>query len=442
MQQDLPRLGKLFVEQKNIGFYVTMGVVHALMLQVRGLLGFTIIYNKLVQNVKNLFGGNWMLFIVAPDSFKGSLSAVEAAHYMERGIKTVFPQAGVMKIPLADGGEGTVDAIINAAGGRLVEAEVTGPLGLPVKAVFGVLPDNNTGVLEVASVCGLPQVPPERRNPESTTSFGVGELILAAVVEGCRRVIVGLGGSATNDGGIGMAAALGVRFLAETGQLVKPRVSNLGLVAGIDYSGLDQRLSGVEVTGIYDVSSPLFGPRGASVVFGPQKGATPEQVRRLDALLRRLAELIHKAYGIEVDYLPGAGAAGGLGAGLAAFLGGRLVPGSDMLLELCKLDEFMAENEVDLVITGEGEINHQTVLGKVPVSVARLAKKHNLPVVAVVGSIGPGYEKVYQHGIDAIYSIIPRPMELSEAMQNAANLLENATAQLMRLWRLKRNTTL
>ncbi|OAT86682.1 glycerate kinase [Desulfotomaculum copahuensis] len=377
-----------------------------------------------------------MLFIVAPDSFKGSLSAVEATHYMERGIKAVFPQAVVKKVPLADGGEGTVEAIINAAGGRLLEAEVTGPLGRPVKAVYGVLSDGITGVLEVASVCGLPQVPPERRNPESTTSLGVGELILAAVAEGCRRVIVGLGGSATNDGGIGMAAALGIRFPDGTGRPLEPRVSNLAQATGIDYSGLDQRLAGVEVTGIYDVSSPLYGPRGASVVFGPQKGATPEQVQRLDTLLRRLAELIRQTYGIKVDDLPGAGAAGGLGAGLAAFLGGRLVPGSDMLLELCKLDEFITENEVDLVITGEGEINHQTVLGKVPVSVARLAKKHNLPVVALVGSIGPGYTEVYQHGINAVYGIIPRPMELSEAMQNAAVLLEEATVRLMRLWRL------
>lgn len=377
-----------------------------------------------------------MHFVVAPDSFKGSLSAYETAQCMERGIKAIIPDAVVTKVPVADGGEGMVSAVINASGGRLSEAVVTGPLGEPVKAEYGIMDDGVTGIVEVASACGLTLVPPDHRNPELTTSCGAGELIRLLIDCGCRKVIVGLGGSATNDGGMGMAAALGVRFLDAAGSAVEPVIGNIKKVCSIDFGGFDPRVAGIEVVGACDVASPLCGSGGASAVFGPQKGATPEQVARLDGLLCRLAELIHSASGRDLAGLPGAGAAGGLGYGLMAFLGGRLMSGSELVLELGGLDKIMSGGGIDLVITGEGELNGQTVLGKAPVGVARLAKKYGLPVLAVAGSIGPGYNEVYLHGIDAVYSIIPRPMMLAEAMRDAASILEEAVKRMIRLWLL------
>jgi len=377
-----------------------------------------------------------MRFIVAPDSFKGSLSAVEAAEAMERGVRAVFPLAAVQKVPVADGGEGTAAALVASAGGTLVERDVSGPLGRPVKAFFGLLADGRTGVVEVAAACGLPLVPVEERNPEKTTSYGVGELVRAALDRGCRKLIIGLGGSSTNDGGMGMAAALGARFLDRKGHSVEPLVSSLERVAVVDLTGLDPRLQEVELFGACDVGSPLCGPGGASLVFAPQKGATAGQAARLDGLLSRLAGLIRETNGREVASLPGAGAAGGIGAGVAGLLGGRLVSGSDLILEVSRLAEHLALG-AELVLTGEGEINRQTVLGKAPGAVARLAARYGVPVVAV-GTRGPGYEEAYGQGIGAVHSIIPRPMSLAEAMGDASRLLAEGVAELLRVWRLGR----
>ncbi|MDA8333390.1 MAG: glycerate kinase [Peptococcaceae bacterium] len=378
-----------------------------------------------------------MRFIVAPDSFKGSLGAVQAAGAMERGIRAVFPAAEVRKVPVADGGEGTVAALVASADGRLVDCPVRGPLGRPVKALFGLLGDG-TGVVEAAAACGLPLVPSAERNPERTTSYGVGELVRAALDHGCRKVIIGLGGSSTNDGGMGMAAALGVRFTDRGGNNVEPLIANLDRVVALDLAGLDPRLSGVEVLGACDVSSPLCGPGGASLVFAPQKGATPESAARLDRLLGRLAVLIREAAGRDVAALPGAGAAGGLGAGVSGFLGGRLVSGSELVLKTSRLAEHLAAG-ADLVLTGEGEINAQTVLGKAPGAVGRLAAEYGIPVVAVVGAKGPGYREVYGRGIGAVYCIVPRPMSLAEALSDACGILEEGVAELLRVWRLGRS---
>ncbi|OLN31970.1 glycerate kinase [Desulfosporosinus metallidurans] len=379
-----------------------------------------------------------MRFVAAPDSFKGSLSAIEASLCIERGVKGIFPDAVVQKFPIADGGEGLVKTVIAAAGGNLIEVQVVGPIGQTVKAVCGILDDGETGLIEVASACGLPLVGPEQRNPEQTTSYGVGELILKLVDSGCRRIVVGLGGSATNDGGVGMASALGIRFLDSERQIVETNVGNLEYVSEIDLSGLDPRLAEVEIIGACDVDSPLCGPHGASAVFGPQKGATPEQVNHLDHLLQHLGTLLYQTTGRNIAEIPGAGAAGGLGAGLLGFLGARLVKGSALVLGLIGLDQVFASGGIDLVITGEGEINGQTVLGKAPIAVAELAKRYGLPIVAMTGSLGPGYTAVYQHGIDSVQCIVSRPMSLEEAMHNAASMLEDAVDQLIRTWQINR----
>jgi len=357
---------------------------------------------------------------------------------MERGIIRVFPEAEVVKVPLADGGEGTAAALAAALGGDLVQTRVKGPLGRPVRAHFAVLESGTTAVVEVAQACGLPLVRPKERNPERTTSFGVGELVRAALDRGCRKLIIALGGSATNDGGMGMVAALGVRFLDREGDVLEPLVTNLARAASVDLSGMDPRLAETQVSGACDVVSPLCGPDGASLVFAPQKGATAEQALRLDALLGHLAALIRQTAGPDVAGLPGAGAAGGLGAAVAGFLGGRLVSGSRLVLELTRLADHLAQG-ADLVLTGEGEINRQTVLGKVPGAVGRMAWEYGLPVIAVVGSRGAGHEEVLSQGIQAVYDIVPRPMTLNAAMREAAVLLEEGVEQLMRIWRSARS---
>ncbi|MGB3958921.1 MAG: glycerate kinase, partial [bacterium] len=280
-----------------------------------------------------------MRIIIAPDSFKGSLTAAEVAASIERGVKRVLPQAETIPVPLADGGEGTVDALVSATGGRLVTKEVTGPLGERVKASYGLLGDGETAVIEMAAASGLPLVPLEKRNPMLTTTYGTGELILAALDEGCRRIIIGIGGSATNDGGAGMAQALGVKLLDEEGLDIPYGAAGLARLDRIDISSLDRRLAQVEVLVACDVDNPLTGPRGAARVYGPQKGADPQMVEELDQILGRFAAIILRDLGKDVKDIPGAGAAGGLGAGLMAFLNGRLAPGVELVLAAVKLEE-------------------------------------------------------------------------------------------------------
>lgn len=371
-----------------------------------------------------------MRVVVAPDSFKGSLSALEAARAVERGILAVLPGAEVRKVPIADGGEGTVEALVAGAGGRIEEREVTGPLGGRVRARFGVLGDGATAVIEMAAASGLPLVPREKRDPRVTTTRGTGELVKAALDLGLSRLVVGIGGSATNDGGTGMARALGVRFLDAAGRELPEGGAALARLARIDLGGADARLAGAELTVACDVDNPLTGPRGASAVYGPQKGATPAMVQELDAALSRFAEVARAATGRDVAGLPGAGAAGGLGAGLLFFTPARLRPGVEIVLETTGFDALV--KGADLVITGEGRTDLQSAMGKAPAGVARAAKRHGVPVVCLSGGLGPGYDDLLGQGVDAVCSVSPGPMPLEEAMAQAGALLEAAAARLVR----------
>lgn len=370
--------------------------------------------------------------IVAPDSFKESLSATGVAYHIAEGIHKVLPAAEVIRIPLSDGGEGLLDALISGTAGRFITREVTGPLGKKVTARFGMLGDNRTAVIEMAEASGLALVPREERNPMVTTTYGTGELIKAALDLGCRRMIVGIGGSATNDGGSGMAEALGVKLLDAGEESIARGVEGLFSLKSIDMSAADPRLLQTEILVACDVNNPLCGPNGASYVYGPQKGADREMLPVMDQALFNLARVIKRDLKLDVQDIAGAGAAGGLGAGLIAFAGGKLCSGLGMVFEILDFESILA-SKADLVITGEGQINAQTLFGKVPVGVAQVAKKYDLPVLAIVGSIGPGAEKVYEAGIDAIMSITPGPISLEEAMTLTEELVTDATVRAMRL---------
>jgi glycerate kinase len=379
-----------------------------------------------------------MKIVIAPDSFKGSLSARKVADCIAAGLIKTDPALECCKIPLADGGEGTTHCVIGATGGRLLFRTVTGPLGEPVQAEFGICADNKTAVIEVASASGLTLVPPDRRNPLLTTSGGTGELILAALAEGCTKIVIGLGGSATNDGGFGILKALGVRFLDQDGMELEDKTKNLAGLARVDLSGLDKRLANVQFTLACDVDNPLCGPQGASAVYGPQKGADPEQVRELDGLLSHYADVLESAAGRRVRDIPGSGAAGGIAAGMLAVLNAEIVSGIEVVLKLMEVEDLLAAGGIDLVITGEGEINGQSVRGKVPVGIARLAKAYGVPVIALTGCIGPGAERVYEMGIEAIVSVAPGPISLTESMSQAELLLEETAARVLRLLRVGR----
>jgi glycerate kinase len=369
-----------------------------------------------------------MRFVIAPDSFKGSASAREVAQAIAEGLKAALPDAVCDLVPMADGGEGTVDALVAATGGRIVSVRVTGPLGEPVDAFFGILGDGETAVIEMAAAAGLHLVPPEKRNPMVTTTYGVGELMRAALDAGCRRLIIGIGGSATNDGGAGMAQALGVRLLDEQGNEIGFGGGALERLARLDLSDFDRRVWDAEILVACDVTNPLTGPNGASAVYGPQKGATPEMVRQLDANLRHYAAVLRRDLGVEVETVAGAGAAGGLGAGLLAFCRAQLRQGVELVIHAVHLPERV--QKADLVITGEGCLDFQTGFGKVPHGVAQVAKRYGKPVIALVGQLGEGAERCRQWGIDACFPILSKPMSEQEAMANAIPLLRRAAEEL------------
>lgn len=379
-----------------------------------------------------------MRFVVAPDSFKGSLSATRVAEALARGIASVFADADIICRPVADGGEGTVEALVTATSGRFLETVVTGPLGAPVNARWGILGDQTTAVIEVAAASGLMLVPPKARNPLTATSRGTGELIRAALDEGCSRIIVGLGGSATNDGGAGMARALGVRLLDEAGRDLPSGGAALAHLDTIDASGLDPRLADVEIIGAADVTNPLLGPTGATAVFGPQKGASAAEVRQLEAALTRYADVLagapERTPSTDVRDVPGAGAAGGLGAGLLAFCGATLRPGADVVFEAIGLEH--AIRYATVVITGEGKLDGQTAYGKAPLAVARLAKRFDKPVIAVAGILGAGAETLYDLGIDAAIAIAPGPIDIRTSRKQASLLLHDTGRRLARLLRV------
>jgi len=372
-----------------------------------------------------------MRIIVAPDSFKGSVSALAAAQAMKQGILSVFPDAEVIKVPIADGGEGTVDALVTATNGRTIREEVTGPLGETVQAHWGILGDGETAIIEMAAASGLPLVPKEKRDPRVTTTYGTGQLLAAALDNGLRKIIIGIGGSATNDGGAGMARSLGARFLDAAGKELLNGGAALAKLASIDLSGLDARLKDCTIQVACDVDNPLCGPRGASAIYGPQKGATPDMVAELDKALAHYANIAKAATGKDVAGRPGAGAAGGLGAGLLFFSNAALRPGIEIVMEATRFADLVAH--ADLVITGEGLTDFQTAHGKAPVGIARVAKQHQVPVICLSGGLGEGADDVYDQGIHGLMSIVPQPMLLEECMRQGEVLIESAAARLCRL---------
>lgn len=371
-----------------------------------------------------------MKIVVAPNAFKGSMSAMQAALAMEEGIRAAFPEAEVSKVPVADGGDGLAEVLIDALNGEARVVRVRGPLGEPVEATLCLVPALGLAAVEMAVASGLALLAPTDRDPTRTTTYGTGELIRTALDHGARRIVVGIGGSATNDGGVGMAAALGVRFLDAAGESVAPVGGALDQIRRIDTAGLDPRLAGVRCEAMCDVDNPLVGPTGAAVVYGPQKGATPAQVESLDAGLAHLADRIAAELGLEIRDLPGAGAAGGLGGGLRAFLGAELRRGVDLVLDLVGLDAQL--DGADLVLTAEGQIDFQTAFGKAPAGVAERARARGIPCVSIAGSIGERISDLHAIGIDAAFSLCPGPITLEQAMADGPRLLAATTEQVAR----------
>lgn len=376
-----------------------------------------------------------MKIVIAPDSFKESLSAPDVAAAIARGWQHVFPEAECLLRPMADGGEGTVDALLAAVGGERRECEVRGPMGEPVKAHWGWL-GQGTAVIEMAAASGLHWVPHEQRDARLASSFGTGELIREALDAGATRIILGLGGSATNDAGMGLLQALGIRFLDTQGRELAPGGAALADLDQLDLDDLDARLLNVQVEVAADVDNPLCGPRGASAVFGPQKGATPEHVAQLDTALGRFARIVAATLGEDHAEFPGVGAAGGLGFAARAFLKASFRPGIELVAELSGLAT--AVEGADLVITGEGRMDAQTLHGKTPVGVARVARAAGVPVIALSGSLGDNYQALYEAGIEAAFSLAPGPLSLEQAMAGAAGELQARTTDIARLWRLAR----
>lgn len=372
-----------------------------------------------------------MKLVIAPDSFKESLSAREVAEAIAAGWREVCPDADIHLCPMADGGEGTVDAVLTATGGQRREQQVCGPLGVPVAAHWGWLGDGQA-VIEMAAASGLHWVPAAQRDARVTTSYGTGELIIAALDAGATRIILGIGGSATNDGGAGLLQALGARLLDSRGKPLVPGGAALIDLRYVELDNLDPRLAGADILIAADVDNPLCGPRGASHVFGPQKGASAEQVVQLDRALSHYADVMAQTLGTDYRDVPGVGAAGGLGFAAHAVLRAGFRPGIELVAELSGLAAAM--RGADLVITGEGRLDGQSLHGKTPVGVARLAQSAGVPVIALAGSLGEGYQRLYETGIDAAFSLVPGPCSLEQAMTRAAEQLQHRAADIARLW--------
>ena len=368
--------------------------------------------------------------IVAPDSFKESLDAVTAATAIEAGIKSVQPSSDVVPLPIADGGEGTVAALVTAGGGEYISKPVTGPLGSTTTARWGMLP-GKVAVIEMAAASGLPLVPSDQRNPLYTTTLGTGQLIKAALDEGCTRIILGLGGSATNDGGAGALTALGAKLLNSQDREIPSGAQGLLELAKIDISNIDPRVGTVPIEIACDVDNPLLGPRGAARVYGPQKGADPNMVQQMEAALARLARLAQKDLGRDIASFAGSGAAGGLAAGLSLVAPINLSPGIDLVLETMNFDQHLSG--ASMVITAEGKIDAQSAMGKAISGVAQRARKRGIPVFALCGTVGQGHEAVYQQGISAVIPIVDGPMCLDQAMARTADLLAATSRRLMEI---------
>lgn len=373
-------------------------------------------------------GMDTMKIVIAPDSYKESLSASEVAQAIEKGFREIFPDAQYISVPVADGGEGTVDAMISATQGSKVVTTVTGPLGEPVTACWGISGDGKTAFIEMAEASGLALVPNEKRNPLVTTSHGTGELILRALDNGVRNIIIGIGGSATNDGGAGMMQALGAKLTDAAGKEISPGGGGLLSLNNIDISGLDKRLESCVINVACDVTNPLTGDNGASRIFGPQKGADEAMIVELDRNLAHFAQMIKKHLRIDVENAPGAGAAGGMGAALMAFLEADLRSGVEIVTEALNLEEHI--HNCSLVVTGEGRMDSQSIRGKVPIGVAAVAKKYRKPVIGIAGSLACDVAVVHQHGIDAVFSVLNSIGTLDEALKNAFENIYRASRDI------------
>lgn len=374
-----------------------------------------------------------MKIMIAPDSYKGSFSAIEVTNSIEKGIRKICRDADIIKIPVADGGEGTVDALVLSTDGRYEEVEVVGPLGDKVLAKYGIVYDD-IAVIEMAAASGLTLIDKNKLNPLITTTYGTGQLIKSAMERGIRTIYVGLGGSGTNDGGVGMAQALGVLFKDERGEEIGYGGGELHRIKEIDTTNIHPLLKETKIMVISDVQNPLCGEYGASYVYGPQKGGTKETIEILDNNLRHFGEMVKVFIGKDIMNISGSGAAGGLGGGLIGFCNAIIYSGIDKVLDIIGIDRYL--KDVDLVITGEGKIDGQSIFGKVPIGVAKRAKNYGIPVIAIVGGVGEGAYKVYDHGIDLVLDIIDRPMTLEESMENVAELIERTATNAMRILKL------
>ncbi len=373
--------------------------------------------------------------LLVPDSFKGTLSSRQVCSTMKEQVERFFPGEEILSLPVADGGEGSVDAFLEAVGGQKKTVRVTGPLGEPMESFYGILADGKTAVIEMAACAGLPLVE-GRENPEKATTYGVGELLLAARDAGCREVILGLGGSCTNDGGAGAAAALGAKFTKAGGEVFIPTGGTLSQIAEVDCRPVQEALRGMKVQVMCDIDNPLFGKTGAAAVFAPQKGADEPMVERLDQGLRHLGQVTARCLGQDFSQLPGAGAAGGMGFGMRAFCGASLRMGIDLVLETVGFDQLL--QDAALVFTGEGKIDSQSVRGKVVSGVASHGKRAGVPVVAVVGQIGPGFEPLYGQGLTAVFSINRAAQPFSESRAHAQENLALAMENILRLLQVNR----
>lgn len=364
-----------------------------------------------------------MKVLISTDSFKHSLSATDVAVYLRKGLLSAAPSWEIQCQPMADGGEGTVEVIIATLGGNIIRKEVAGPLMDPVEASYGILPGGETAIIEMSAASGLELLKEEEADPWITTTYGTGELVKDALDRNCTKIIIGLGGSATNDGGTGFARALGVKFLDEEGGEVNHGGGYLGKIKTIDTRGLDPRIKGCEIIAATDVTNILTGEHGASMVYAQQKGANRLMAEKLDRFMSRYASTIHQSLGKDISSIPGSGAAGGLAAGLIAFCDATIRPGFEVIAGITGLKSRIAE--CDVVITGEGRLDGQTLHGKVPMGVARMAKEHGKKLITVAGTLGKDYEKLYEEGFDVILSIITRPISLEDALKDAPTLLEN-----------------
>ncbi len=379
-----------------------------------------------------------MKIVIAPDSFKGSLSAKEAAASIAQGFIDVLPEVEIVQLPIADGGEGTTETLVAATSGKLNSTTVAGPLGDIVNAQWGLLGNLETGVVEVASACGLDMLEPKERNPMLTSSYGLGELILAGLNQGVRHFIVGLGGSACNDGGAGMLQALGIRLLDEAGEELARGGGSLHSLNNIDISTLDFRLKDVRFEVACDVDNPLLGELGASAVFGPQKGADAQMVAELDANLEHYAKIIRKTTGKDIALTAGAGAAGGLGAAFLAFFNAELKSGIDIVLDALNLEKHL-EN-ADLLITGEGRIDSQSLHGKAPIGISKRAKCYQCPVIVIAGSVEGDVKLIQEQGIDAVYVVVSGKLSLAGALAEPSKNLTLVSRQVAKSWLQKLNS--